>query len=154
MFPAAFPRVQDSGSAGMRVSDTTSRCSGPAQAVLGTICLFHVCFSHFQALSLLPSFSFPSCTIHLLSYISLLLVQHPTALPISPRRCDLYLDSCGRSRDGGGGRPAWAEPTPQTQSPCCPSHRGWMTSSLGFVSWWHCQVSHTHCTLPNTGYFP
>lgn len=31
---------------------------------------------------------------------------------------------------------------------------GWMTSSLGFVSWWHCQVSLIHCTLPNTGYFP
>lgn len=115
---------QDSGSAGMRVNETTSRCSGPTQVVLGTTCLFHMCFSHFQALPLFPPFCFPSCTIHLLSYISLMLVQHPTALPISPRRRDLYLDSHGRSRGSGGGRPPWAEPTPQKPSSCCPSHHG------------------------------
>lgn len=51
-------QVQDSGSAGMRVSETTSRCPGPIQAVLGTASLFHMYFFYFQALSLLPSSSF------------------------------------------------------------------------------------------------
>jgi len=41
--------------------------------------------------------------------VPMLLAQCPTALPTSPRRCDLYLDSHIRCRGSGVGRPGWVE---------------------------------------------
>lgn len=110
MLPAAFSRVQGCGWTGLRVSETASSCSGPAQVALGTTCLF----LPFPSLILpYPIFSsFPSCTSQLLSpcpHAAGPAVQCSMALPTSPRRRDHYLDSHIRCRGSRVGRPGWAE---------------------------------------------
>lgn len=111
MLPAVFSWVQGCGWAGLRVSETASSSSGPTQVALGTTCLFHACFSHFQALSLLPPspLLFLPAPASFCPRIPMLLIRCPTALPTSPERRDLYLDSHVRCRGSGGGRPGRAE---------------------------------------------
>lgn len=69
------------------------------------------CFSHFQALSLLPPSSplFLPAPASFCPRVPVLLVQCPMALLSSPRRSDLYLDSHVRCGGSGAGRPGWAE---------------------------------------------
>lgn len=56
-FPLHFPESRPVDEQELSVSVTATGCSGPTWVALGTSCLFHTCFSHFQALSFLPSSS-------------------------------------------------------------------------------------------------
>lgn len=69
----------------------------------------------------------------------MLLVQCPTALPASPRRCDLYLCFHVRCRGSEVGRPGWAELAACLSSPSDVASHGIHLSQV---------TGHSHRVLP------